>query len=142
MLHRGVIMRMKALTLHSELACLERDSHRSWMGQESFDRAVFQTSGRFQALTLIHTWIFCDQTLRPHHLKKYYSPNAYYFLTAPLLKNRNKSAPKPRRTVCSQMLDASQVSAKPLCRCNSIFTCSSFARLEKHVSRGLISSEN
>lgn len=132
-LQKDVIVRMKALTFTLELTCFEKESHRSWMGQEPFDIDIFQTSGRFQALTLIHTWIvFLVNHCHPSTSgNTYYSPNADCFLTAPFLKNRSECAPKPQKTECSQMLDASQVSAMPLSQSNSIFNCSSFARLEK-----------
>lgn len=144
MLQKDVIMSMKALTFTLKLTCFEKESHRSWMGQEPFDRDIFQTTGRFQALTLIHTWIVflvnhCHSSTSGN---TYNSPNSYCFLTAPFLKNRNESAPKPQKAECSQMLDASRVSAVSLSRSNSIFNCSSFAGLEKHVSWGLISSGN
>lgn len=143
-LQKDVIVRMKALTFTLELTCFEKESHRNWMGQEPFDIDIFQTSGRFQALTLIHTWI----VLLVNHChpstsgNAYYSPNADCFLTAPFLKNRGEWAPKPQKTECPQMLDASQVSAMSLSRSNSVFKCSSIAGLEKNTSWGLISPGN
>lgn len=134
-LPKDVIVRMKALTFTLELTCFEKESQRSWMGQEPFDINIFQTSGRFQALTLIHTWIVFLMNHCHHSTsgKKYNSPNAYCFLTAPFLNNRNESAPKPQKTECSRMLDASQVSAMSVIWSNSIFNCSSFDGLEKKM---------
>lgn len=100
-LQKDVIVRMKALTFTLKLTCFEKESQRSWMGQEPFDINIFQTSGRFQALTLIHTWIvflvnYCHPSTSG---EKYNSPNAYCFLTAHFLENRNECAPKPQDRV-------------------------------------------